>query len=108
MIAAAARGVLGVVCLAVPGPVLARAGAPDAGDRVVLAAARVLGTRYLLHGLLDVLTGPHPRADASVELAHALSLVPVVAGSARHRRTALLSATGALTVAALDLAGRSS
>jgi hypothetical protein len=101
-----ARGFLAGVCLAAPGPVLSLAGASDARDPVVLAAARVLGLRYVVHALLDSATGRHPAADAAVELLHAGSMVPIAVGSARHRRTAIISATCAAAVAGLDLMGR--
>ena len=101
-----ARGVLAGICLAAPGPVLSLAGARDAHDPAVLAAARVLGLRYLVHALLDTATGRHPAADAAIELLHAGSMVRVAAGSTRHRRTAIISAICAAGVAGLDLVGR--
>jgi fatty-acid peroxygenase len=83
----------GSALLAAPGRVLALAGGPDRRDDRVRMVSQVLGARLLLQGIADVVLGRRMRRlDLSVELAHAASMLPVVALSARHRRTASASA----------------
>jgi hypothetical protein len=97
------RLLLGSACLVAPQGVLALAGGPDRDDTLALKLARVVGARLVLQGAGDVLLGSRVRRlDIVVELAHAGSMLPVAMRWPRHRRTALVSAVVAATVAGLD------
>jgi hypothetical protein len=102
--ATAARLVLGGACLAAPGGVLAVVGGPDRDDPTTRLAARVLGGRLVLQAAADLALGPRTsRVGALVELTHAASMLPVAVRWPEHRRTALVSAAAAATIAVLDL-----
>lgn len=67
--------------------------------------ARVLGLRYVVHGVA-VMVGGGSQArgvGAAIEAAHALSMVPAAAMSGRYRRPALASAAVATAFAAADV-----
>jgi NAD(P)-dependent dehydrogenase (short-subunit alcohol dehydrogenase family) len=108
MTATALRLGLGSALLAAPGPALVLAGGPDRHDDRVRRLSRVLGGRLVLQGVADaVLDGRSRRLDMTVELGHAASMLPVVALSPRHRRTASVSAALATGLLLVDLyAGR--
>lgn len=99
---------LGSALLAAPGPALALAGGPDRHDDRVRMVSRVLGGRLVLQAAADVvLRGRLRRLGMAVELGHAASMLPVAALSARHRRTASVSALLATGLLLLDVyAGR--
>jgi hypothetical protein len=106
--ATALRLGVGGALLAAPGPALALAGGPDRHDDRVRMLSRVLGGRLVVQGVADAaLRGRSRRLDMTVELGHAASMLPVVALSARHRRTAWVSAALATGLLLADLyAGR--
>jgi hypothetical protein len=94
---------VGSALLAAPGPALALAGGPDRHDDRVRVASRVLGGRLVLQAVIDVVRPGRPRPlDMAVELGHATSMVPVIALSPRHRRTASVSAALATGLLLLD------
>jgi hypothetical protein len=98
------RLTVGGLLLAAPHRVLARIHAPDCDDPAVLVVARVLGARLVVQGALDVAAhGRFRRIGAAVEAAHAASMMPVVTGSPRHRRSAGTSAAVATGLALADL-----
>jgi hypothetical protein len=106
--ATVARLVVGTAFLSVPGGVLRAIGAPDRADRRVRTVTRVLGARIVGQAGLDVAgAAPARGTDAAVELAHAASMLPVVALWPVHRRAASVSAAVAMGLAVLDLTGRS-
>ncbi|HEY8300560.1 MAG TPA: hypothetical protein VIG48_01550 [Jatrophihabitans sp.] len=95
----AAQLALGLVLVSRPERV-----APSAPSWLV----RILGARGLVQGALTVAV-PDPAVlalGASVDTAHALSMVPVAIGSSRYRRPAAVSAgvAAALAAAAAALA----
>ena len=94
------RLVVGGALLLAAGPALTLVGGPDRADHRVRTVARVLGGRLVLQGLGALALGPRfHRAGLLVEFAHAASMLPIVALSERHRRSAavsLLLATGLL------------
>jgi hypothetical protein len=93
----------GTTLLAAPGAALALAGGPDRNDDRVRTVSRVLGARLVLQAAADVvLHGRFRRMGMAVEAAHAASMLPVVALSARHRRTASVSAMLATGLLLLD------
>ena len=102
--ATATRVVLGTACLTAPDRVRAAVGGHDPrADPVV----RLLGARLALQAGADAVLGPRMREiDAAIELTHAASMLPVALGWPAHRRLALVSATVACGIAALDLTGR--
>ena len=102
------RLVVGTAFLSVPGAVLQAVGAPDHADRRARAVTRVLGARLVGQAGLDVSgAAPARRTDVAVELAHAASMLPVVAWWPEHRRAAWVSAAVATGLALLDLTERS-
>jgi hypothetical protein len=101
--ATAARLLLGSAWVLAPQASLRLAGAQDRGQDHVVALTRVLGARLVIQGTADLILGPRVRRlDLAVELAHAVSMLPVAVRWPLHRRTALVSAGVAATVAALD------
>jgi hypothetical protein len=97
------RLVVGAGCLAAPGAVLGLVGGPDRDDPTTQLVARVLGVRMLLQAGADLVLGRRTRGVAVlVELTHAGSMLPVAARWPEHRRTALVSAATATTLALLD------
>jgi hypothetical protein len=109
--AAAARLLLGGVCLGAPGVALDHVGGPDRDDPITLVVARILGARLVVQGLADLALGDRlgsrvRRVDITVDLAHAASMVPVMLRWPQHRRTAAVSALAAVTTAVLDLRAR--
>jgi hypothetical protein len=99
-----ARFGLGSACLLAPDEVLDVVGGADRHDATTQIAARVLGGRLLLHAVADVALGRRTRGIGTVvELSHAASMLPVAARWPAHRRTALVSAMAASTIAILDL-----
>ena len=99
-----ARLVLGGVCLVAAGPLLEVVGGPDMDDPTTQMIVRVLGGRLLLQAAADLALGRRTRrVDVLVELTHAASMVPVAARWPAHRRTAIVSAAAATSIAALDL-----
>jgi hypothetical protein len=106
-IATAVRLVLGTAVLSDPHRVLALVGSPDRDERPVRWVARVLGARWLVQALLDLRPGSRMRAlDVTVELTHGASMLPVAVVWPAHRRSALVSASLAAGMAALDLVQR--
>lgn len=98
------RLVLGGVLVAAPGALLGGIHAPDRDDPRVLVVSRLLGGRLLLQAAVDLASrGRMRRVGAAVEAAHALSMLPLVAGSSDHRRAATVSAAVALGLAVLDV-----
>jgi hypothetical protein len=84
--------------------VLDLVGGPDRHEPVVAAVTRLLGTRLLLQGAADLVLGRRVlRPGVAVELTHAASMVGLAARGPEHRRTALVSAAVATSLAALDL-----
>jgi hypothetical protein len=105
--ATAARLLIGGTCLVAPGSVLAAVGAPDRQDRHVRRITSALGARLVLQAGLDHVRGrPARTLDATIELTHAASMVPVAAIWPRHRRSASVSAAVAAGIAVLDLLDR--
>jgi hypothetical protein len=97
------RLVLGALCLAAPGRVLAAA--RGSGRRPAMVV-RVLGARLLLQGGLDLTVGTRTRLpDAAIEAAHAASMVSLAAIRPAYRGPALTSAAVATSLALLDLVG---
>jgi hypothetical protein len=100
------RTAWGAALLLAPRQVLALSG----GDRSqpVVLAARLLGARHLLEGL--ILSSEHRRTPpcwmVSLDLVHAASMVALAAYRPRLRRDALLSASGAAALVGLSLGGR--
>ena len=102
------RGAIGAGCLLAPEVLLGAVGAPDQDDHRVQVIVRVLGARMVAQAALDLDRGRRTRGlDVVVELTHAASMLPAAAIWPAHRRTALLSAAAATTIAVLDLTGRS-
>jgi hypothetical protein len=99
-----ARLVLGGVLVADPGALLGGIHAPDRDDPRVLVVSRLLGGRLLVQGAVDLAwRGRMRRVGAAIEAAHALSMLPLAAGSSYHRRAATVSAAVALSLVILDV-----
>lgn len=98
------RIAIGSACVAFPAQVLAAVGGPDRDDRHTQTVARVLGGRLLAQSAADLALGPRTRRlEATVDLVHAASMLPIAMWWPAHRRTALVSAAAAAFTAALDL-----
>ncbi len=93
---------LGVVALARPSVLVHVGGGHRSVDR---RAVRVLGARYLVQAAAGSLVDRPwvSRADAAVDVTHAVSMVGIAALAPRHRRIALASAVVAVAFAAGDL-----
>jgi hypothetical protein len=98
------RAGLGVVALLRPDDVLRVTRTHDTSP-AARCTVRILGARYLVQsaGGLLVRRPWTARADALVEVVHALSMVGLAGLSRPHRRAALTSAAVATGFAALDL-----
>lgn len=70
--------------------------------REVLLVTRILGGRYLVHGVVDLAVPHDPRLDVATELLHAASMVPFARRGRPHARAALLSVGVAVGLAALQ------
>lgn len=96
-----ARLAWGGLLAGVPGLVLATV-TSDPPTRSRTRVLRVLGTRHLLQGSLDLArpTRTVLRAGAAVDLLHAVTCVGAVAFLPEWRRVAVLDGTGAIGFAA--------
>jgi hypothetical protein len=102
--ATALRIGVGAACLGAPQKVVSAIGGLDRRDRSTLVVARLLGARMVAQAALDLAAGRRVLAlGVAVDLAHAASMVPVVALWPLHRRTAAVSAAAATATALLDL-----
>jgi hypothetical protein len=103
----AARLVSGTASLGAPGLLLRSCGAPDHDDPLVRALARLLGLRLLVQGLLDLARpGRSHGLDVTLDLSHAVSMLPVPGRWPSHARAAWLSACLTTTIAVTDLVQR--
>jgi hypothetical protein len=99
-----ARLAIGGPCLVAPARVLDVVGGPDRHDPTVRLLARLLGGRWVLQGCGDLVLGRRSRVlGGVVDLTHAASMLPVIAGWSTHRRTATVSAAVASAIALLDV-----
>jgi hypothetical protein len=106
-LATAARLLLGLPCVVVPGRVLSAVGGPDRDDPRVRRIAQALGVRLVLQAGLDFAWGRRTHGlDVVVELTHAASMLPAAVLWPAHRRSACVSAALATGIALLDLGER--
>src|SRR5689334_18737347 len=99
-----ARMGLGALAVTRPRTVLRLAGSDGHGVHLVVC---ILGARYVAQGAAGLLVERPwlPTVDATVDAAHALTMVAAAAVWPQHRRAALTSAAAAAVFASADLSG---